>query len=101
MLMSAINPLMPIKKTTFPLTTDQIDWIRRRAESTGLTKAEIIRRAIDLYRRHEEAEDRKRLFTDEQVEQIQEIAKRNKTSVDRVIRSALAREIRNALVNNA
>ena len=39
-----------MKNATFPFPEAYLDWLKNRSRETGLTQADIIRRAIDHYR---------------------------------------------------
>jgi hypothetical protein len=45
-----------MKRVNFHLTDDQIEWLRAESKRTGLSTAELIRRAVDVMRRREEGE---------------------------------------------
>lgn len=40
-----------MERMTYSLTAEIIKWIRKQSETTGLNQSEIVRRAIDLYRK--------------------------------------------------
>lgn len=82
-----------LERTTFTLTKHQIHWIAEWSEKTGLLKAEIIRRAVDMYAENEEAKEERQFFTPEQRREIKEIARAKGISELAVVRRAIDREL--------
>lgn len=82
-----------LERTTFTLTQNQNKWIAEQSEKTGLLKAEIIRRAVDMYAEQEEAKEERQFFTPEQRREIKEIARAKGISELAVVRRAIDREL--------
>jgi len=82
-----------LERTTFTLTTQQIDWIQEKSEESGLLKAEIVRRALDHYKEQEELKTERQFFTPEQRRDIKEIARAKGISELDVVRRAVDREL--------
>ena len=82
-----------LKNATFSFTTEQLKWIEKQSQKTGLRKADIIRRAVDGYVEQEEAKERRNLFTAEQRQALRETAREKGVSEKEVIQSAVKREL--------
>lgn len=78
---------------TFTLTEKQINWIKEQNAKTGLTKVEIVRRALDEYAEREESKERKNLFTPQQRQDIKDAANVKGVSETEIIRRALNKEL--------
>lgn len=78
---------------TFTLTEKQINWIKEQNAKTGLTKVEIVRRALDEYAEREESKERKNLFTPQQRQDIKDAANVKGISETEIIRRALNKEL--------
>ena len=72
--------LQPI---TFTLTPQQLKWLKQQSEKTGLHQVEIVRRALDAYADAEEIKEQRRYFSEEQRQNIRDIARRRGDRRDR------------------
>lgn len=81
-----------LERTTFTLTENQIKWLAKQSESTGLLKSEIVRRAIDEYAEREDTKEERRLLTSDQWREIREMARATGKSAVNVVRRAIDRE---------
>ena len=83
-----------LQNSTFSLTKEQIDWIEKQSQKTGLAKADIVRRAIDEYAEAQQSKERRELFTREQREAIREVARMRGVSEKEVVQEATKKECR-------
>ena len=78
-----------LKKTTFKITHNQIEWLKTEREKTGLNMVEIVRRALDAYAQAEEAKEERRIFTVQQRREMKIIARQHGISEIEVIRETI------------
>lgn len=78
-----------IKKKTFRITENQIEWLQTESKKTGLNVVEIVRRALDAYALTEEAREQRRIFTAQQRRDIKIIARQHGISEIDVIRQTI------------
>lgn len=83
-----------IKKKTFRITENQIEWLQAESQKTGLNVVEIVRRALDAYALTEEAREQRRVFTAEQRRDIKIIARQHGISEIDVIRQTISNGLR-------
>ena len=83
-----------MKKTTFVMTEQQLDWLQEEHEKTGLKKVEIVRRAVDDYRDVQTEKEQRQFFTPQQRQNIKTMAQMQNISEIQVIRQAINRETR-------
>ena len=79
---------------TVTLTDFQINWIKQQSQKTGLSQAEIVRRAVDEYTEAQESKERRELFTREQRDEIREVARMRGVSEKEVVQEATKKECR-------
>lgn len=83
-----------LQSATFLITHPQIQWLEAFSEKTGLTKVEIVRRALDAYADAEAEKERRHLFTPQQREDLRRTARTRGLSEVQIIRAAVERELR-------
>ena len=83
-----------MKKTTFVMTEQQLDWLQEEHEKTGLKKVEIVRRAVDDYRDVQAEKEQRQFFTPQQRQNIKIMAQMQNITEAEVIRKAIDRETR-------
>ena len=83
-----------LQPATFIMTRPQLQWLEAYSEKTGLTKVEIVRRALDAYADAEAEKERRHLFTPQQREDLRRTSRARGLSEVQIIRAALARELR-------
>ena len=83
-----------LKPITFTLTPQQLKWLKQQSEKTGLHQVEIVRRALDAYADAEEIKEQRRYFSEEQRQNIRDIARRRGIGEIEVVREAINREVR-------
>lgn len=81
-----------MKPATFTMTEQQLDWLACESEKTGLTKVEIVRRALDAYKASQAAKENLAMFTPAQKKDIKLIAEIYNLSETEVIRKAIDHE---------
>ena len=62
-----------MKATSFNLTEQHFSWLKSESKRTGMTQAEILRRAIDFYRDALVEKQKKQGFTTEQRNEIKRL----------------------------
>ena len=83
-----------LQPATFTITRQQLEWLEKLSEKTGLNKVEIVRRALDAYAEAEEEKELRRMFTPDQRHNIREVARLKGVAEIEVIRTAVDREVR-------
>lgn len=83
-----------LQNATFTITQNQIKWLEEQSEKTGLTKVEVVRRAIDAYAEAQEAKEQRRFFSPKQRKDIKHAAQAKGIPEIEIIRQAIDREIR-------
>ena len=83
-----------MKPATFRITEQQLDWLEKESEKTGLNKVEIVRRALDDYRDVQAEKEERQYFTSQQRQNIKVMARIQNITETEVIRSAIDRETR-------
>ena len=83
-----------MKKTTFVMTEQQLDWLQQEHEKTGLKKVEIVRRAVDDYRDEQVEKEQRQFFTPQQRQNIKIMAQMQNITEIEVVRKAIDRETR-------
>lgn len=82
-----------LRPATFTFTQQQLNWLKKHREKTGLKLVEIVRRALDFYAEAEEAKERRQMFTLEQRNDIKAVAQMKGVSELDIIRAGVKREI--------
>ena len=83
-----------LKPSLFALTEQQLDWLEKESEKTGLNKVEIVRRALDDYRAVQAEKEERQYFTSQQRQNIKVMARMQNITEAEVIRKAIDRETR-------
>ncbi|MDE0398869.1 MAG: ribbon-helix-helix domain-containing protein [Candidatus Poribacteria bacterium] len=83
-----------LKPSMFSLTEKQIERLEQESEETGLSKVEIVRRAIDNYHDHQAEKKQRLYFTPEQQQNIKKMSAMLNLTETQVIRQAIDRETR-------
>lgn len=83
-----------LKPSLFALTEQQLDWLEKESEKTGLNKVEIVRRALDDYRDVQAEKEERQYFTSQQQQNIKVMARMQNITETEVIRKAIDRETR-------
>ena len=83
-----------MKRATFTITQQQLDWLEQESEKTGLNKVEIVRRALDDYKDVQAEKEQCEYFTPQQQHNIKIMAQMQRISETEVIRKAIDRETR-------
>ena len=83
-----------LKNATFSVTEQQLKWLKRQSEKTGLNQVEIVRRALDAYADAEEIKEQRQLFSAQQRLDIREASRRKGISEKDVVREAVNRELK-------
>ena len=83
-----------IKNVSFRITQHQIDWLEQEHKKTGLSKVEIVRRALDDYRDVQAEKEQCQYFTPQQKHNIKTMARMQNITETEVIRKAVDRETR-------
>lgn len=85
-------PDRKMKPTMFRIPQQQLDWLAAESQKTGLSKVEILRRALDDYKDVQAEKERRNYFTPEQRENIREISRMRGVSEVQVVRQAVDKE---------
>ena len=83
-----------LKPSLFALTEQQLDWLEKESQKTGLNKVEIVRRALDDYRDVQAEKEERQYFTSQQQQNIKVMARMQNITETEVIRKAIDRETR-------
>ena len=83
-----------MKRATFTMTQQQLEWLELESQKTGLNKVEIVRRALDDYRDVQAEKEQCQYFTPQQQQNIKVMARMQNITETQVIRQAINRETR-------
>ena len=83
-----------LQPATFTFTRQQLEWLEKHSERTGLNKSDIVRRSVDTYKDAEEVKEQRRYFSPEQRQSIRDIARRRGIGEIEVVREAVNKEVK-------